>query len=161
MATGDTIFVFDPLANHPPTANFATLDLRGEFVVLDFDASANEAAQFQAVVPSHYRGGDLCVVVTGTSTTATSGDVKLQVELTRIAAGANLDSLPAASASGDLVVACPATSGVLVESEFGSLSVADLEAGEILRVQITRLASDGADTMTSDWEVVSVVVKEA
>ena len=160
MAAGDTILVFDPLANHPPTANFATLDLRGEFVVLDFDASANESAQFQAVVPSHYKGGELHVVVTGTSTSATSGNVKLRVELTPIAAGINLDSLPAASVSGDLVVACPATSGVLVESEFDALSVADLEAGEILRVQITRLASDGADTMAGDWELVGVAVKE-
>jgi phosphopentomutase len=48
-----------------------------------------------------------------------------------------------------------------VESEFGSLSVADLEAGEILRIQITRLASDAADTMSGDWELVSVVVEEA
>ncbi len=161
MAAGDTLLIFDPLANHPPTANFATLDLRGDFVVLDFDASTNESAQFHAVVPSHYRGGELRVVLTGTSSTATTGTAKLRVELTRIAAGDNLDSLPAPDASADLTVACPATCGLLVVSELSLLTAADLAAGEILRVQVTRLATDAADTVAGDWELVAVAVKEA
>ena len=161
MAIGDTLLIFEPLANHPPAANYATLDLRGEFVVLDFDANTNEQAQFQAVVPSHYKGGELRVLVTGTSSTATSGAAKLRVELTRIAAGDNLDSLPAPDASADLTIACPATSGILVVSELSLLTVADLAAGEILRVQVTRLATDAADTMTGDWELVAVTVREA
>ncbi|MDZ4659295.1 MAG: hypothetical protein SH868_17110 [Bythopirellula sp.] len=160
MAIGDTLLIFDPLAAHPPATNFATLDLRGDFVVLDFDASTNESAQFHAVVPSHYKGGELRVTLTGTSSTATSGAAKLRVELTRIAAGDNLDSLPSADASADLTVACPATSGLLVVSELSLLSVADLVAGDILRVQVTRLATDAADIMTGDWELVAVVVKE-
>jgi hypothetical protein len=161
MAIGDTLLIFDPLANQPPATNYATLDMRGDFVVLDFDANTNEQAQFHAVVPSHYKGGPLRVRLTGTSSTATSGAAMLRVELTRIAAGANLDSLPASSASADLMVACPATSGVLAVSEWSLLTVADLAAGEILRVQVTRLATDAADTMTGDWELVAVTVREA
>lgn len=161
MATDDTLLIFDPLADHPPATNYATLDLRGDFVVLDFDASTNEQAQFHAVVPSHYKGAALRVLLTGTSSTATSGAAKLRVELTRIAAGDNLDSLPAPDASADITVACPATSGLLVVSELSLLTVADLTAGEILRVQVTRLATDAADTIVGDWELVAVAVKEA
>lgn len=160
MAIGDTIFVFDPLANHPPASGFATLDARGNLVVLDFDANTNEQAQFYGVISSHYRGGPLEVRVTWTSTSATSGDAKLRIELTRIAAGANLDSLPSAVASDDQVVNSPATSGMLVSAVFGPLAVADLAAGEMLRLQITRLGSDGADTMTGDLEIMAVMVKE-
>lgn len=160
MAIGDTLFVFEPAANHPPSSNYATIDLRGDVLVLDFDASTNEKAQFFAVVPSHYKGGNLEVVMTWTSSTATSGNIKLQADLTRIAAGDNLDSLPSVDVTETLTAACPATSGLLVQSEFDPIAVSDLAAGDLLRLQITRLASDGGDTMTGDWELVAVAVRE-
>jgi hypothetical protein len=161
MAIGDTLLMFDPLANRPPTSGYATLDVRGQFVVLDFDATANEQAQFHALVPRHYRGGDIQVLASWTSTSATSGNVKLRVELTRLASGGNLDSLPSVSATGDLVVAAPATSGNMAVAMFAALSVASLAAGEMLLVRITRLAADGADTMAGDLELIVVEVREA
>jgi hypothetical protein len=160
MAIGDTLLMFDPLANRPPTSGYATLDLRGQFVVLDFDASANEQAQFHAIVPRHYRGGDIKVFVSWTSTSATSGNAKLRVELTRLPSSGNLDSLPSVNGSADLVVAALATSGNVGVAEFTDLTVSDLAAGEILLVRITRLATDAADTMTGDLELVAVEVKE-
>jgi hypothetical protein len=160
MAINDTILIFDALANQPPASGFATLDVRGELLVLDLDESANEQAQFIGMVPSHYKGGDSGVAVTWTSTSATSGDARLRVELTRIAAGDNLDSLPAVDATGDLTVTAPATSGVVVVSTFAALAVPDLATGDLLRVQVTRLATDAADTMAGDLELVWVEVKE-
>ena len=161
MAVGDTLLVFDPLSNCPPTSAYATLDVRGEFVVLDFDAAANERAQFHANLPTHYRGGDLTVFVTWTSTTATSGDVKLRVELTRIVSGDNLDALPSPQATADVTANCPASSGDLAVVEVGPLVISGLAAGETLCVHITRLATDGADTMSGDFELVAVEVREA
>jgi hypothetical protein len=160
MANGDTLLVFDALANSAPASDFATLDVRGDFLVLDFDPTASEQAQFVASVPSHYKGGNLEVRITGTSTSATTGNAKLQIELTRIAAGDNLDALPAADASGELIVAAPATSGVLQTGDFDPLAVADLVPGDLLRVQITRLAVDVEDTMTGDWELVALELRE-
>jgi hypothetical protein len=160
MAINDTLLIFDALANQPPTSGFATLDVRGDLLVLDFDASADEQAQFIAKVPSHYKGGDLELEVTWTSTAATTGNAKLRVELTRVAAGDNLDSLPAVAATGSITLVAPAASGVLTASSFAALAVADLVAGDFLRVQMTRLATDGADTMAGDVELVCVEVKE-
>jgi hypothetical protein len=161
MAIGDTLLMFDPLANRPPTSGYATLDLRGQFIVLDFDASANEQAQFHAVVPRHYRGGDIKVLVSWTSTSATSGNAKLRVELTRLTSSGNLDSLPSVTGSADVVIAAPATNGNVGVAEFAAVAVSDLAAGEMLLVRITRLATDGADTMTGDLELIAVEVKEA
>ncbi len=160
MASGETLLTFDPLSNRPPATAFATVDLRGEFVVLDFDAATDEKAHFHAVVPSHYRGGSLVAMLIWTSTTATSGSAKLRVELTRLGAGVNLDALPAPGGSNDLVVSAPSTSGDLVVDSTDSIALNGLTPGDTLRVLITRLATDAADTMAGDLELVSLELRE-
>ena len=44
MASGDTLTIFTPLHNEPPSSNPATLDIRNQHPVLDFDATTNEDA---------------------------------------------------------------------------------------------------------------------
>ncbi len=161
MAAGDTLLIFEPLGNRPPASGFATLDLRGEFVILDFDDATNEQARFHAKVPSHFKGGNLKVLVAWTSTTAITGNIKLRLELTRIPLGANLDALPAAGVSFEIVATCPATSGVLVALESTPLTLTGLAPADLVRLAVTRLATDGADTMAGDWELVAVEIKEA
>ena len=161
MASGDSLLVLDPLSNRPSAANLATVDLRGEFVVLDFDDTTNEQAQFHAIVPSHYSGGDLEAVLTWTSTTATSGDAKLKCELTRLSPGANLSALPSPDGSDEVTLAAPATNGDLVVDLTGSITISGLTAGEMLRVAITRLATDAGDTLVGDVELVSMELREA
>ena len=56
MASGDTLLIFTPLHNEPPAANAATIDLRNQHPVLDFDAGTNESAVFGAVMPRNYAG---------------------------------------------------------------------------------------------------------
>lgn len=160
MASGDSLLVFDPLSNRPPTANYASVDLRSGFVVLDFDDTTDEKALFHAVLPSHYSGGQLLAVVTWTSSTATTGDVQFRVEATRLSSGANLDALPAVSGSGDMTDTAPATSGQLMVLPSPSLSVGGAVAGDLLLIGLTRLASTGADTLTGDTEVVSLEIRE-
>jgi len=46
-----TIIRFTPADNQPPSANFATLDTRNSFMVLEFDASTQESANFIGVIP--------------------------------------------------------------------------------------------------------------
>ena len=161
MASGDSLLALDPLSNRPPAANFATVDLRGEFVVLDFDDTTNEQAQFHAIVPSHYSGGDLKAVLTWTSSTATSGNAKLKCELTRLSAGVNLDALPSPDGSDEVTVAAPTTSGDLVVDLTDPITISGLTSGETLRVLITRLATDAGDTLVGDVELVSIELREA
>ena len=161
MASGDSLMTGDALSNRPPQSGYATVDIRGEFVVLDFDDSTNEQAQFHAVVPSHYGGGSLRVVLTWTSTTAVAGVCRFRCELTRLTGGDSLDAPPSPNGSGDLVATAPAASGNLVVSELGPISLSGLQAGEMLLVQLSRLASDASDTLVGDVELVSVELREA
>jgi hypothetical protein len=161
MASSETLLVFDPLSNRPPATDFASVDLRGEFVVLDFDAATNEVAQFHAIVPSHYSGGDLTAVLTWASSTATSGNARLKVELTRLGTGVNLDALPAPDGSAELAVSAPSTSGDLAVDSADPVAVSGLTPGDTLRVAVTRLATDAADTMAGDLELVSLELREA
>jgi len=160
MATGDSLLILDPLSNRPPTANFATVDLRGLFVVLDFDDTTDEVAQFHSIVPSHYSGGDLIAIFTWTTTTATSGSAKIKCEITRLAAGENLDAVPGPDGSEEVTIAAPTTSGDLVVDETDPITVGNLGSGETLLVSVTRLATDAGDTLVGDVELVSLELRE-
>jgi len=61
MASGDTLFVLEPMGSRPPNADFATFDIVSdastpnmEFDVLDFDGSANEHMDWFVTIPEHY-----------------------------------------------------------------------------------------------------------
>lgn len=160
MAAGDSLMTADALSNRPPLSGFATADLRGEFVVLDFDDAINEQAQFHAVVPSHYGGGDINIVLSWTTTSATSGNCRFRGELTRLTSGDNLDALPPVTGSSELVASAPSASGDLVSTVLGPITVSGLMAGETLQVLVTRLAADASDTLTGDVELVSLELRE-
>ena len=161
MASGDSLVALGPLSNRPPDSDFATMDVRGEFLVLDFDDAVDEQAQFQAIVPSHFSGGQIQLVLVWTSTSATTGNCRFRAELARITSGSNLDASPAVGGAGETTVIAPATSGDLVRSTLGPISMPGLFAGDMLAVYVTRLATDFADTLAGDVELVAVELREA
>jgi len=161
MASGDSLFLFDPLSNRPPATNFASVDMRNGFVVLGFGDSTNESAQFLSVLPSHYGGGQLVAIVTWTTTTATTNDAKLKVEVSQFAEGTDLDVLPVVDDSDTLTLAAPTASGKTVFSQSLSLVAGTAATGDQLLVGLTRLATDAGDTLVGDIEVVSVEIREA
>ena len=63
MASGDTLLVLTPLHNEPPSANAATIDLRNQHAVLDFDAATDESAVFGGVLPRNYAGGGVTITL--------------------------------------------------------------------------------------------------
>lgn len=90
MASGDTLFVFEPQMATLPSTNYATFDAfaaaTGVRLVLDFvgsGGSADEAAMFPGVWPSNYDGGGINVVVhystDGTSVGAVQWEVSVEV----------------------------------------------------------------------------------
>jgi hypothetical protein len=158
----DTLASFTALSNMPLAANFATLDLRNNHPVLDFDDTTEETAVFGGVVPHHYGGGGMTVILYWMATTATTGDVVWGAAFERDdEAGTDLD---ADSFATELTATetTPGTSGQVRTTEiaFTNAQIDGLLAGESFRVKIARKAAAGGDTLSGDAELLRVELKE-
>jgi hypothetical protein len=162
MASGDTLLVFTPLHNEPPSSNPATLDTRNLHPVLDFDASTNESAVFSGIMPRHYDGSGVTVYLHYAMSSAESGDVDWDVAFERIGdqqLDIDSDSFASAQSVDDTTV--PATSGNvdIVSVAFTDGAQMDSVAvGEGFRLKVTRDAS--SDTAAGDAELLFVEIKE-
>ena len=162
MASGDTLVVFLPQANEPPTSNYATLDTRNNHPVLDFDASTNEDAIFSGVMPRNYDGGGLTVYLHYAMSSATSGDVDWDVAFERIGdQQQDIDSDGFAAANSVDNTTVPGTSGNVDIVNVTFTDGADMDsiaAGEGFRMKVTRDAA--SDTASGDAELRFVEIKE-
>lgn len=163
MASGNTLFVFDPLAARPPVSDYAQVDVRNGSVVLDFDDASDESVDFFAVVPAHYAGGGFEIVVTWAATVATSCDVRWSAALECIDAGSHdldAEDFGTATTAADTT---QSTSGQVTKT---TLTVAHVDAGspaasDALRLRLSRDADHASDTMTGDAELLAVEIREA
>lgn len=163
MASENTLAVFTPLSNEPPSANFATFDTRNSVPVLDFDDATDESAVFGGVLPNNYAGGGLTVILVWMATSATSGDVRWDVAIERHEDdNFDIDSDGFASAQS----ATGTTASASGEQQYTSIAFTNgaqmdaLAAGESFRIKVTRDANHAADTMSGDAELLRVIVKE-
>lgn len=162
MASGDTIAIFTPLHNEPPSASAATLDTRNQHPVVDHDAATNESAVFTSVMPRNFgSSAGITPYISFAMSTATSGCVDLQIAFERIGSdNLDIDSDSFASACTLADVGVPGTAGcVLTASLAMSNTEADgVQAGEAFRCKFTRRGTtDGA---TGDLELVTLELKE-
>lgn len=162
MASGDTLGVFLPLANEPPTANYATLDIRNAQPVLDFDASTDESAIFSDVMPRHYATGGIVASIAWAATSATAGNVVWLGAFERQNASQDLDSDSFSSAISATGTAS-ATNGAPTYTEitFTTGQIDGIQVGERYRLKLTRDADVAGDTMTGDAELLGVELREA
>lgn len=166
MSSGDTLAVFHPASNEPPAASYATLDTRNVHPTLDFDGSADEEAVFSGYLPANYGGGGLTISTFWSFTSATSGSLRVQADIERIDL-LSLD-LDADSFSGTFQSAggtAPGTSGQVIKVDVPFTSGAQMDsvvANENFRLKIRRDAdgTSGTDDITTDAELIAVVVKE-
>ena len=162
MASGDTLLIFTPLHNEPPSSNPATLDLRNSHPVLDFDAGTNEDAVFSAVMPRSYAGGGLTVYIHYAMSSAVSGDVDWDVSLERIGdQQQDIDSDGFAAVNSVDNTTVPGTSGLVDIVNVTFTDGADMDSvavGEGFRMKVTRDAA--SDTATGDAELCFVEIKE-
>ena len=165
MASGDFLAIFTALSAVPPASAYATFDLRNNHAVLDFDGSTDEETVFEGVLPASYGGGGLTVEVFVAFTSATSGSGRIQAAIERIdASSLDIDSDSFASFQSAGVTA-PGTSGHVVKGSITLSSGANMDslaAGEAYRLKIRRDAdgTSGTDDITTDMELVRVVIKE-
>ena len=168
MASGDTLLIFTPHANEPPTSNFATLDMRNLHPVLDFDDTTDEEAVFSAVMPRNYAGGGLTLTLgwSATDTTVTPQNCVWQAAFERIADDAqDLDSDSFADFNTSGAVAEASASGELSYDAITFTDGADMDSvavGELFRLKIRRDADDtsGTDSLVGDAELSFVEIKE-
>lgn len=162
MASGDTLLIFTPLTNEPPSTNYATLDTRNSHPVLDFDDTTNEDAVFTGVMPQHYGGGGVTVYLHYAMSTATSGDVDWDAAFERIGdqqQDIDADGFAAVNSVDNTTV--PGTSGNVDIVSIAFTDGADMDSvatGESFRLKITRDAV--SDTATGDAELVAVEIRE-
>lgn len=153
--------VFVSQMNEPPTANFATLDLRNNHPVLDF--ALNEIAVFSGVMPQGYEDGGLTVYLHYAMTSAVADDIKLEAYLERIGdqqQDIDADGFASAQNSGDITV--PGTSGFVDVITIAFTSGAQMDsiaAGESFRIKIKRIAVAGTDA-SGDLELTRTEIKE-
>lgn len=164
-ASGDTLAVFTPQGNMPPSASFATFDTRAGYVVLDFDDTADESAIFWGYMPANYAGGGITVTVMWMATSATTGTISLDVALMSITDDADdLDTKAFAAANN----ANPTTASATGEVDYIDVTFTDgadmdsVAANEAFLIKITRDANGttSTDNLVGDMELVEVRIKE-
>lgn len=165
MASGDTLLIYGPLNNEPPSASFATFDVRNGHPVLDFDGSADEEAVFSGVLPMNYGASGIDVNIFWAATSATSGSVRWQAAIERINASSldvDADSFASFQSNGGTA---PGTSGQVIKTTVAITDGAQMDslaAGELFRLKIRRDAdgTSGTDDVTTDVELLGVEIQE-
>ena len=162
MASSDSLVVFAPAGNEPPTTNYATLDIRNNHLVLDFDATTAEGAVFTGVLPRHYAGGGITFYLHYSMTSATSGTCGWTVEVERVGDGSqDVDADGFASAQTITAVTVPGTSGhvdIVNVAVSDGANIDSIAVGEKFRVRVKRDVAN--DTGAGDAEFHALEMKE-
>jgi len=163
MASGNTLIIFGPLHNEPPSSNAATFDTRNQHPVLDFDATTNESAVFSAVMPQHYAGTTgVTVYIHYAMSTATADTVDWDAAFELIGdqdQDIDSDGFAAVNSVDDTTV--PGTSGLVDIVSIAFTDGADMDSvtpGDGFRLKITRDAA--SDDATGDAELLFVEIRE-
>src|SRR3990167_954559 len=162
MASGDTLIVFRPQDNEPPSANFATFDTRNLHPVLDFDATTEEKAVFTGIMPRNYAGGGVTNTLFWSGGTATSGTVVWQTAFERVGTVLDIDGDSFATGNNGTTVT-PSTAGSTTSTAIAHTDGAQMDSiavGELFRLAVTREVADAQDSKVDDAELLGIEIKE-
>lgn len=163
MASGDSLLILLPQDNEPPSANFATPDLRNEHLVLDFDDTTNESAVFKSIMPRHYAATTgVTVYIHYSMTSAVANTIDWDVAFERVSdSQQDIDSDGFAAVNSIDNTTVPGTSGHVDIVNVTFTDGADMDSvavGEGFRLKITRDAV--SDDATGDAELWAIEIKE-
>lgn len=164
MASKDTLAVFGPFNNEPPSSGYATIDIRNVHPVLDFDPALDECAIFTSVLPRTYQNGGITVNIWFALSSGVNKQVVWKTEFERMdTSGIVVDN----DSFGTAIITsgnAPPTSGTLTMIPVAHTSGAQLDSvtgGETFRLKLWRLGTNGNDTQNgSDAEVYAVELLE-
>jgi hypothetical protein len=161
MASGDTLVIFTPLNNEPPSSNYATFDTRNLHTVLDFDDTTAESAVFKGIMPQNYGGASISVLIHFSMATATTNSIFWSVAIENITTTLDIDTDSFSGFNGDTDTLVPTVSGevdiVGVAFESGA-DMDSLSEGNPFRIKIRRGAAE--DNATGDAELYAVEIRE-
>lgn len=162
--SGDTLQVFTPPNNQPPSANYATFNTRNGHLVLEFDDTTQETAIFVGTMPRHYVSGNIVVYIKWMAKTAVAGTGGWGVTFERDAdAGDDMDSDSFATEQIVTAATVPGSSGVIkatsVTCTAGAAGTDSVVAGDDFRLRVRRDVA--TDTAVGDLQLLSVELKEA
>lgn len=163
MASSDTLLIFHPYHNEPPSSNYATLDSRNQHVCLDYDASTNESAVFSSVMPQHYAGTTgVTVYIHYAMSSAEADTVDWDVAFERIGdQQLDIDGDDFAAVNSVDNTTVPGTTGLVDIVSVAFTDGADMDSvakGESFRMKVTRDAV--SDDAAGDAELYKVEVRE-
>lgn len=163
MASGDTLAVFSPLNNEPPSTLYAWGNVRNSHPVLEFDAAADWFAIFSGLMPRHYSGNGLTVTLMWMAASATTNNCVWNAAFERMddeTTDLDADSFAAVQAATG---AAPGTSGMVQYTAITFTNGAQMDsvaAGEAFRLRVSRDADNGSDNMTANAQLLMVEIKE-
>jgi hypothetical protein len=161
MSSGDTLLQFTPDSYEPPASNYATLDVRNQHPVLDFDDTTQEGALFSAILPRHYSGGGMTVYAHWSATSAVTGTIGWDVAIERVGTAQDTDSDSFASAQTITAATVSGTSGIVTITNVAISDGANIDSvavGELFRLRIRRDVAN--DTAVGDAELHGIEIKE-
>ena len=128
------------------------------FNAINFDAAENEGASGATfVIPDNWDGQQLIFEVLWSSPWAASGNVYWQLEI-QWASEEGAMGQPADQNSGTSLIDTKTSTDKLQKIAW-TTSGKSFKAGDILGIQITRLADDGLDTLGNDGDFLGIVMR--
>lgn len=166
MASGDTLLVFGPYHNEPPSSSAATLDTRNYHPCLDFDAAATEVAVFSGVMPQVYAGTTGITVYIHaalSSDTNNAHKVRWDAAFERIGDSQQDIDSDGFAAVQSVSMSVPSTSGYLDIVSIAFTDGAQMDSiavGESFRLKVQRDHDHADDDATGDAELFKVEIRE-
>jgi len=171
MASGDTLFILNPIGSIPTPSNYATQDIVADastpainFPVLDFDGSTDEHADWIVTIPSQYSettGFTFSYKYAMDGTDGNAVEIEFRVlhidDLDTLTGDLGIDTQTAVAITDDPAATADnfnySTTGALAKANFGSAA-----PGDYLLIRATRDVSYA--TNTDDLQLAEVLIKE-
>jgi hypothetical protein len=161
MASGNTLCVFFPMDNEPPSSNYAVFSTENGHPILGFDDTTSWTAIFTGILPRQYAGGGITVYLHWTAI-ATSGTGGWTVSFERMSDNStDLDSDSFASGQTVTAVTVPGTSGIIKVSSVAVTDGANIDGltvGDSFRLKISRDVTN--DNAVGNLQLMAVELKE-
>jgi len=161
-ASGDSLAIWTPEMNEPPSSGYMTLNVRNGHLVLEATAGSTDTAIFTGVMPQNYGGGGITAYAHWMAKTATTGTIGWDITFERDnAANHDLDSDAWATAQTITAATVDGTSGKVTVTSVaitaGAAGTDSVAAGDAFRVRVRNLA---AGTATGGAQLLALHLKE-